>query len=509
MEHSYVKNTPPPDKKRRITAYCCVPQCSNYICEAIWGHTFPKIGAERKKWEVALKMGKPASASMRVCSAHFVPTDYFPGAKKRHKLFPHAVPSQNLPKRVCDKSESSPQKRQKEARRNRLHSRRHNKNNIETVSENESDVEEGGNTQDDFVCENISWDASTQANLAFSSSASLKKLSETRSLADLICDLSITNDKACQACLGTESDASTEEKKSVTLPALLDSDAKLFTFAGIHSVELLEGLIDCVSDLDTGSSANKKILPVKDRVLLTMVKIKLNMSFTAIGVLFNIGRQTCSNYFKNMAPMLARVLKVMIPFPGPEDIRLNLPRSFKKYRNTRIILDCAETHIEKSKCLKCRVLTWSQYKKNHTAKYDLGITPSGLLTEVSEPYGGRASDKLIVNQSRVLDKLDYGDAVMVDKGFQIEKECLLRNVSLIRPPFLRKKKQLSQQEALETADIARARVHVERVIQRLREYNLIKGPIPWSVLPFFHSVLLIVAGLTNLGPPVISTGRFM
>lgn len=152
--------------------------------------------------------------------------------------------------------------------------------------------------------------------------------------------------------------------------------------------------------------------------------VKLNMSFTAIAVLFNVTRQTCSNYFKNTIPILSRVLKVMIPWPHQEIIRKNLPLSFKKYKCIRIILDCGETVIEKCKCLKCRVHTYSQYKKNHTVKFDIGITLSGLITEISYAFGGRASDKFIVNKTGVLDKLDLYDGVIVDKGYRIEAECL-------------------------------------------------------------------------------------
>ena len=260
------------------------------------------------------------------------------------------------------------------------------------------------------------------------------------------------------------------------------------------------------------------------------------MSFTAIAVLFNITRQTCSNYFKNTIPILSRVLKVMTPWPDQEIIRKNLPLSFTKYKCTRIILDCAETVIEKCKCFKCRVLTYSQYKKNHTVKFDVGITPSGLIKEISYAFGGRASDKFIVNKTGVLDKLDSYDGVMVDKGFRIETECLQvsfcnfvlysrrtdssiytvfllslfqRNIRLIRPPFLHQKQQMSQTDALETADITRARVHVERVIQRLREFELLRGPVPWPLAHYFDDILIIAAGLTNLGLPVINTDKFM
>jgi hypothetical protein len=67
------------------------------------------------------------------------------------------------------------------------------------------------------------------------------------------------------------------------------------------------------------------------------------------------------------------------------------------------------------------------------------VAASGLVTYLSKPYGGRASDKAIFNLENLLSKLDPHDAIMVDKGFLIETECAKANVKLKRPPFLRKK----------------------------------------------------------------------
>lgn len=67
------------ENKKRNTNYCCVPQCSNYAGKGIHLHLFPKDVDLKKAWEVALRMGKPASTSMKVCSTHFLPSDYFPG----------------------------------------------------------------------------------------------------------------------------------------------------------------------------------------------------------------------------------------------------------------------------------------------------------------------------------------------------------------------------------------------------------------------------------------------
>jgi len=268
------------------------------------------------------------------------------------------------------------------------------------------------------------FDKATQANLYDGRTTHLDH-EEGYSFADMIAENS--RDKASQVHLKQEDSdrksSSDEESKRTSLAEILSSDAKLYTFTGIHTREMLDALVECVSDIDTESATNKKALSLRDRIILTMVKIKMNMSFTAIAILFGITRQTCANYFHSTCPLLSKVLEVMIPWPEQEITRCNLPKSFENYKKTRIVLDCAETGIETCQCLKCRVLTYSQYKKRHTAKWCVGIAPSGLIF-ISVSFGGRASDKLIVNKSRILDKLEVNDGVMVDKGFNIDNECL-------------------------------------------------------------------------------------
>ncbi|XP_077523041.1 BTB/POZ domain-containing protein 6-like [Amblyomma americanum] len=57
---------------------------------------------------------------------------------------------------------------------------------------------------------------------------------------------------------------------------------------------------------------------------------------------------------------------------------------------------------------------------------------------------------------------------MVDKGFCIDDMCAKRGLGVVQPPFLRSEEQFSAEDATKTVHIARARVHVERAIQRMK-----------------------------------------
>lgn len=117
-----------------------------------------------------------------------------------------------------------------------------------------------------------------------------------------------------------------------------------------------------------------------------------------------------------------------------------MPKCFEKYRNVFIVLDCTEVPVEKPKCLNCRLRLYSHYKGCETIKWLVGVAPCGAVIYLSEAYGGRASDKAIFNQSGLLNKLEpTRDAIMVDKGFDIEVESHQNYIKLIIPQKLQKK----------------------------------------------------------------------
>ena len=72
--------------------------------------------------------------------------------------------------------------------------------------------------------------------------------------------------------------------------------------------------------------------------------------------------------------------------------------------------------MERPSGLEAQCITWSEYKHHNTIKCLIAVTPDGQVIYVSSPWGGRASDRHIVEK----EKTPEGMAIMADKGFEIE-----------------------------------------------------------------------------------------
>ena len=205
-------------------------------------------------------------------------------------------------------------------------------------------------------------------------------------------------------------------------------------------------------------------------------------------------------------------LKCLIVWPDPDKLRETIPSSFKKhYANTKCIVDCFEIFIERAVAFQAHAATYSNYKKHNTLKVFLAVTPTGSICFISQAWGGRVSDKEITQKCGFLDYIEFGDDILADRGFNIADDIALRGGRLIIPSFTRGKAQLSQKEVEHSRQIARVRIHVERVIGQMRKkYKILKNTLPINLIRcpsknncVIDRILIVTAALTNLSNSIV------
>ena len=80
---------------------------------------------------------------------------------------------------------------------------------------------------------------------------------------------------------------------------------------------------------------------------------------------------------------------------------------------------------------------------------------------------------------------------MADRDFEIEEDLMLIGVRLNIPPFLRGKKQLSENELVSTRRIASLRIHVERDMERIKNFHIFDCTIPSSLTDIADKIFFV------------------
>lgn len=93
---------------------------------------------------------------------------------------------------------------------------------------------------------------------------------------------------------------------------------------------------------------------------------------------------------------------------------------------------------------------------------------------------------------------------MAAKGFTIE-EILPLGVSLNIPLFLGMYDQMSAEDVIATQEIANLRIHVERAINKVKNFQIFDGVIPLSLFRVVNQMWSVCAMLCNMQDPLIST----
>ena len=78
-----------------------------------------------------------------------------------------------------------------------------------------------------------------------------------------------------------------------------------------------------------------------------------------------------------------------------------------------------------------------------------------------------------------------------------------QGASLNLPAFLSSKDKFTKEEAIFSRKIARSRIHVERAIERVRNYRIVEK-ISTNLRPFSSLIIQVCCALVNLQTPIIS-----
>lgn len=290
-----------------------------------------------------------------------------------------------------------------------------------------------------------------------------------------------------------------------------DDNEKVKYYTGLPDYCTLDVLYKYIEPYIPHHSSS--VLSKFQQLVLALIKLRLNLSHIDLGQKFGLNKSSSSRIFLNMIDVLHFRLSPLVYWPEREQLRETMPMCFRVHFGNKVavIVDCFEVFIERSSSLTARASTWSSYKHNNTVKFLIGIAPQGLVSFISRGWGGRTSDKHVMEHCGILKRLNPGDIVLADRSFDIADSVGMMGAELKIPTFTRGKSQLSAADVEKTRRTANVRIHVERVIGSLRQkYTILQSTLPIDYvmgsdgrITTLDKIATVCCGLTNMCPSVV------
>ena len=137
------------------------------------------------------------------------------------------------------------------------------------------------------------------------------------------------------------------------------------------------------------------------------------------------------------------------------------------------------------------------------------MTPCGACVYISEGYGGSIDDVKLVEVCGLLFALEDGDDLQADKGFMIHHLLACLGVGLSVPPkAYNNQAHFTAEQVAETERIANMRIHVERVMARIKEFGILGKALKITQVDLATDIFTICALLGNYSLPLVGNDFF-
>lgn len=244
---------------------------------------------------------------------------------------------------------------------------------------------------------------------------------------------------------------------------------------------------------------------VRDRLLMTMIWLRIYPSYEVLGLLFSLHKSNVCRNIREMMEILVKVSAGEISWPIEARRHTGLAEIMVEFPDVRAIVDATEQPIQRPKDKDAQKTYYSGKKKRHTLKTQIVIAPDGLIREVSDSVAGSVPDINLLRQTGTLDRLNEGEAAMFDAGYQgVRKDAPDR--SLYHPYRASRGHPLTDDQKAANHILSHYRIVVEHTLAQLKRF-LILAHVFRHARSLYNQIFRVVAGLANhriAGRPLVT-----
>ena len=213
---------------------------------------------------------------------------------------------------------------------------------------------------------------------------------------------------------------------------------------------------------------------------------------------------TISRIFTSWVLFLATLFNKIDLKPEKGFIMKKMPKVFWEtgHEETDLVIDATEFKFQQASNYDLSSLMFSNYKNTMTGKALIGIAPHGMGIHFSDIYPGSISDSEITEKTNILQYVNYEREIMSDKGFAIQGLCTKKGIFLNRPKQ-KDQDQFLEKDVQKNFDIASTRIHLERFIGRVRNFNILNNIWPMNRTELLSSTGQMLCHIVNITMPPV------
>ncbi len=240
----------------------------------------------------------------------------------------------------------------------------------------------------------------------------------------------------------------------------------------------------------------RKTLPFREQLLMTLVWLRLSLVLEGLGYLFGVDKSTASRYTNSVLLVLRQVGEATLGWPEPpkRGHGKRLEQVWQEQPDLFAYVDATEQRIRRSSNGKQQKQDYSGKKRQHTRKTQFIVNEDGIVRDVSQSSPGSKHDRKHFSGSGAAAKIPTETTLGGDAGYQgIQAD--LPDHSVITPFKKSKLHPLTAEHKLLNQEFAQGRIIVENTICRFKYFRLLADRFRHNVDKYdnaFRSVLAIV-----------------
>ena len=117
------------------------------------------------------------------------------------------------------------------------------------------------------------------------------------------------------------------------------------------------------------------------------------------------------------------------------------------------------------------------------------------------------AEQVVSSSLRIVAFMTFLNMTIADRVIQIQEDLVLHFCNLQVPSDARTNSQMTKKEAQKTKEIANLRIHLERPINRIKNYRILKGILPISSMQHVDEIVIVCAVLCNMKNVLFQTKK--